>query len=134
MGNAVSVGRGPLWYSLEIGESWKRYGGTDAWPAYEVLPTTTWNYGLIVEPDRPGASISLADRRPPADQPFTLAAAPIVLKAKAQRLPEWQAEGRMIGRLPAGPLRPSSAAAEEIRLVPMGCARLRVAVFPWIRP
>ena len=46
-GNTVSVDRGPLTYSLKIGEKYVRYGGTDKWPAQEVYPTTAWNYGLV---------------------------------------------------------------------------------------
>jgi DUF1680 family protein len=131
MGNSVSIRRGPLWFSLQIGEQWKRYGGTDAWPAYEVLPTTPWNYGLVVDPGRPEASISLADRKPPAGQPFTPEAAPITLKARARRLPGWKAEGRMVGKVPVGPV-VSSEPEVEVTLIPMGCARLRIASFPLI--
>jgi len=127
--NAVSVRRGPLWFSLKIGEEWRRYAGTDEWPAYEVLPTTPWNYGLEVDPAHPEAAISLVKAGAPAYQPFALEAAPVVLKARARRLPEWKAEGRMVGRMPAGALRPGEA-PEDVLLVPMGCARLRIAVFP----
>ncbi len=115
----------------KIGEEWKRYAGTEEWPALEVLPTTPWNYGLEVDSARPEAAISVESAGAPAYQPFALEAAPIVLKAKARRLPDWKWEGRMAGKMPAGPLRPGGA-AEEVRLVPMGCARLRIAVFPRI--
>src|SRR5205807_2319963 len=47
--NAISVDRGPLTYSLEIGEKYQRYGGSDEWPEYEVVPTTPWNYGLAID-------------------------------------------------------------------------------------
>lgn len=129
LGNAVSVRRGPLWYSLKIGEEWKRYGGTDDWPAWEILPTTPWNYGLIVDPARPEDSIRVAGEAAPAYQPFTPDSAPLVLKATARRLPGWKAEGKMVGKLPAGPVF-SAEPAEEVTLIPMGCARLRISVFP----
>src|SRR5205085_2913352 len=45
-GNSVSVDRGPLTYSLKIGETWTKYGGSDAWPEYEVTAATPWNYAL----------------------------------------------------------------------------------------
>ena len=41
--------RGPLTYSLAIGEKWERCGGTDQWPEWQVLPTTAWNYGLLLD-------------------------------------------------------------------------------------
>ena len=38
--NAVSVSDGPLSFSLKIGEKWSRSGGSDAWPDFEVFPST----------------------------------------------------------------------------------------------
>jgi hypothetical protein len=129
LGNAVSIRRGPLWYSLMIGEKWNRYGGTDEWPAYEILPTTPWNYGLVLNFADPTTSIILVNQKPPADQPFRPEAAPIVLKAKARRIPQWKEEKRMVGKLPASPVQTSSP-LEDITLIPMGCARLRISSFP----
>ncbi|MEW6455864.1 MAG: beta-L-arabinofuranosidase domain-containing protein [Acidobacteriota bacterium] len=129
IGNAISVKRGPLWYSLKIGEEWKRYSGTDEWPAYEILPTTPWNYGLIVNPENPEASISVVKKREPAYQPFEPNVAPIELRAKAKRIPQWKTEGRMVGKVPPSPVK-SDEPIEEITLIPMGCARLRISSFP----
>jgi hypothetical protein len=133
IGNAVSVRRGPLWFSLKIGEEWNRYGGTDAWPAYEILPKTPWNYGLGVEPSRPEGSISLVSQKTPAYQPFEPEASPIVLRARARRIPDWKAEGKMVGKMPPGPVI-SREPVEDITLIPMGCARLRLSVFPLVKP
>jgi hypothetical protein len=130
-GNSVSVRRGPLWFSLKIGEEWKRYGGTDEWPAYEILPTTPWNYGLVLDPAEPEKSIAIIDQKAPAYQPFAPDVAPIILKAQAKRLPQWRDEGKMVGKIPAGPVR-SAEPVEEVTLIPMGCARLRIASFPLI--
>lgn len=132
VGNAVSIRRGPLWYSLKIGEEWRRYGGTDAWPAFEVLPTTPWNYGLVVSASNPGATVRLASQAAPGFQPFRLDSAPIVLKAKARRVPGWQAEGRMAGLVPASPAE-AEGPVEEVELIPMGCARLRISSFPTVK-
>jgi hypothetical protein len=131
VGNSASVRRGPLWFSLAIGEQWKRYGGTEEWPAYEILPTTPWNYGLAVDPAAPEKTIAVAERKGLANQPFTSEAAPIVLMARARRLPRWKEEGRMVGKVPAGPIH-SAEPVEEVRLIPMGCARLRIASFPLV--
>jgi hypothetical protein len=132
VGNSVSVGRGPLWYSLRIGERWNRYGGTEAWPAYEILPTTEWNYGLRLDPSRPEISIVVAQEKAPGEQPFTPEAAPVVLKAKVRRVPAWREEGRMAGQVPASP---ATGAGEvvEAELIPLGCARLRIAQFPVVK-
>ncbi len=133
IGHAVSVRRGPLWFSLKIGEEWKRYGGTDEWPAFEILPTTPWNYGLSLDPARPEESITLISQNPPAYQPFNPEAAPVVLRAKARRIPDWKAEGKMVGKIPPGPIS-SAEPIEDVTLIPMGCARLRISSFPLIKP
>lgn len=132
IGGAVSVKRGPLWYSLKIEEEWNRYGGTDEWPAYEILPASPWNYGLVVDPKSPVDSITLDSQNPLAYQPFTPDNAPIILKAKAKKIPEWRAEGKMVGKVPPSPVE-SNLSVEEISLIPMGCARLRLTVFPLIK-
>jgi hypothetical protein len=129
--NAVSVSRGPLAFSLAIGEKWSRYGGTDAWPAFEVFPTTPWNYGLEIDPAKPEASVEVVKKSGPvAAQPFTPEAAPIELKAKARKIPEWGLDRHGLVAV----LQPSPAASSEpvetVRLIPMGCARLRIAAFP----
>ena len=129
VGGAVSIRKGSLWYSLKIGEEWKRYGGTDEWPAYEVLPTTPWNYALVLDPAHPERSIETAFEKAVPAQPFTPDAAPIALKAKGVRVPQWTTEGRMAGRVPAGPVAVDGP-VEDIELIPMGCARLRLSVFP----
>jgi hypothetical protein len=132
LGQAVSVRRGPLWFSLKIGERIARYGGTDAWPAYEIQPTTPWNYGLAVSAADPGASMAVSGLKPVAYQPFTQDDAPIILKAKAKRVPGWKNDRRMVGKVPVGPVA-TSEPLEEITLIPMGCARLRISVFPMVK-
>jgi hypothetical protein len=132
VGGAVSVRRGPLWYSLKIGEKWKRCGGTDTWPAYEILPATPWNYGLDLDPARPGGAVRVIEVKPPASQPFSPQTAPVVLKIRARRVPTWQAQGRMAGLVPPSPVQ-GAGAVEEVELIPMGCARLRISSFPTVK-
>ena len=67
-----------------------------------------------------------------AYQPFAPGAAPITLTARARRVPRWHAEGRMAGTLPRSPVE-GSGPVEEVTLIPMGCARLRIASFPTVR-
>lgn len=131
--NAVSISRGPLTYSLKIGERWIRYGGTDRWPAYEVYPTTSWNYGLILDLDNPGRSFEVVKQEKPLpDQPFTLDNVPIQLIGKGKRIPQWKQEDNgLVGALPESPVQ-SDEPEETITLIPMGCARLRISAFPTI--
>jgi len=133
-GNTVSIDRGPLTYSLRIGEKYVRYGGTDKWPALEVYPTTTWNYGLVIDPDKPlSEQLSVRERNWPKDnQPFEAQAAPIEIKAKARKIPNWQPDHLgLIGTVQPSPVK-SDQAIETVTLIPMGAARLRVCAFPWI--
>ena len=129
--DAVSVDYGPLTFSLAIGEKWTRYAGTDAWPAYEVHPTTAWNYGLDIDPAKPEASITVVPREGPvADQPFTAEAAPVRLRAKARKIPEWQLDRYgLVAVLQPSPVY-TKEAVETVTLIPMGCARLRISAFP----
>ncbi len=130
--NTVSISRGPLTYSLKIGERWVREGGTDEFPAQEVYATTPWNYGLVLNVQNPENSFQVVKTGKAAAQPFTPDDAPIVLRAKGRRIPEWKLEPNgMIGEVQPGPVK-SSEPEEEITLVPMGAARLRISSFPQI--
>ncbi|EGX58430.1 putative secreted protein [Streptomyces zinciresistens K42] len=127
---AVSVERGPLTYSLEIGERYERIGGDAVFPAYAVQATTPWNYGLV--PDTPLTVTRTGTAVP--DQPFTLQAAPVRIAARARRVPEWIADDeRVVAPLQQSPAR-SSAAVETVTLVPAGAARLRITSFPTAAP
>ncbi len=131
--NSISVNRGPLTYSLKIGERWVRYGGTDKWPAYEVFPTTPWNYGLIVNVKEPEKSFKVIKNSGKlAYQPFSLKNAPIKILAKAKRIPGWGLEKNgLIQAVPGSPVHVNGG-TETVTLIPMGCARLRVSAFPQI--
>ncbi len=128
----VSVSRGPLTYSLKIGERWVREGGTDDFPAQEVYATTPWNYGLVVNLQNPAESFEVVKTGKLADQPFAADGAPIALRAKGRRIPQWKLEPNgLVGEVQPGPVR-TSEPLEEIALVPMGGARLRISAFPRI--
>ena len=130
----VSVSRGPLTYALKIGERWDRSGGTDTWPAFELFPTTPWNYGLIADPANPARAFEVVRKETSDFQPFTPGSAPLELHARAARVPAWiQESNGLVGNIPGSPLRLDTR-VETITLIPMGCARLRVSVFPAIAP
>lgn len=131
--DSVSVDYGPLTFSLAIGEKWVRYGKSGPWPEWEVLPTTPWNYGLVLDGQDPARSLEVVRKKGPVPaQPFTPASAPIELRAKARRIPAWQADHLgLVGLLQPSPAH-SQEPEETIRLIPMGAARLRIASFPTI--
>jgi len=129
--NSVTVNRGPLSYSLKIGEDWRRCGGTDKWPEWEVFPTTPWNYGLIVDRAHPEQSLEMTKKGTVASQPWTIEAAPIEIHAKGKRIPNWTLVDETVTALQPSPIK-SDEPVEEITLIPMGCARLRISCFPAI--
>jgi len=132
--NAVSVSHGPLSYSLAIKERWAKYGIRDAnWPEWEVFPDSPWNYGLVLDPAAPENSFTFVRKPGPLPaQPFTPDSAPIFLKGKARKIPNWQMDRlNLVDKLQPSPVK-SDEPVEDITLIPMGAARLRIAMFPVI--
>ena len=125
--DSISVYRGPLAYSLKIGERWQRYGTNEKWPAFEVFSETPWNYALLesgMRVEKLGAV---------AAQPFTPDGAPLRIIAKARRMPSWRLEANgLIEPVPQSPVA-GSEPVEDVTLIPMGCARLRISAFPAAR-
>ena len=114
-------------------ERWERYGGTAAWPEFEVFPTTAWNYGLVLDEKHPARSFQLTKKPGPLpDQPFTTETSPLQLKAHAKKIPDWKPDSQgMVGKLPASPVK-SDQPIETVTLIPMGAARLRISSFPMV--
>jgi hypothetical protein len=120
--NSIAIERGPLVYSLKIGESWNKIKQTGPAADWEVYPTTPWNYALV------SGSWQVAEK-PVATQPFDAAGAPIEITAKARRLPQWTLVDDSPGPLPVSPVS-SKRPEESITLVPYGAAKLRITAFP----
>ena len=131
--DSVSVDRGPLTYSLKIGEDYVRQGGTDDWPAWEVYPTTAWNYGLVLDKKNPAGGFEVVKKSWPGDNaPFEINAVPIELRTKAKKIPNWQQDHLgLVGSIQQSPIK-SDQPEETVTLVPMGAARLRISAFPTI--
>ena len=130
---SISVSRGPLTYSLRIGQRWEQFGGSDEWPAYEVYPASDWNYGLIVDMEKPAESFEVMEQEEDLpEQPWSLAGAPIQVRAKGKQIPEWHKDSLgLVGKMQPNPVK-SDQPTETLTLIPMGCARLRISAFPQI--
>lgn len=131
--HTVSVERGPLTFSLLIKEKYVRHGGTDAWPAWDIFPDSPWNYGLVLPAAEPEKSLKVETGPWPADdRPFTADAVPVTIQAKAKRIPNWTLDRHgLVHEVIDGPVR-SNEPVQEVSLIPMGAARLRVSAFPRI--
>ena len=143
--DAVAVERGPLVYSLRIGEEWTRVNADKPnrelpHGDFEVRPTTPWNYGLIVDERRPDESLRF-EERPIGDKPFSPSGAGVVARARGRQIPSWKIARGWAGELSppdtawADPSRPvSDQPAEEVALIPYGCTNIRMTEFPKLLP
>ena len=134
--HAVAVERGPLVYALKIGERWQHVDNDDIYGSYmEVFPTTPWNYGLLAERDRPvEARFQVIRRGPVGDRPWSQDQAPVIIRTRGVRLPDWTLYKGDAGPLPYSPQpMPKGGHAEEITLLPYGCTTLRISEFPVVR-
>jgi DUF1680 family protein len=129
--DGLVVARGPLVFSLSVGEDWQKIKGEEPHADWEVHPTTPWNYGLIVDATAPGNSIRL-EERPVGEVPFSPEGAPLALKAKGRRLPEWKLVDGSAGPMPESPVA-SAEPDEDLTLIPYGATNLRLTVFPEIK-
>ncbi len=133
--DSVSVNRGPLTFSLNIGSKTKTYGRMNpAWPETEIFAATAWNYGLALD-DANAATAAQAFEvvekpGPIAAQPFTPETSPLMIKAKARKIDQWVQDRKgLLMPLQASPAK-TSGPVEVVSLIPMGAARLRITSFP----
>ena len=147
--NAVSIQRGPLTYALKIKENyvkkdskasaigdskWQETADPTKWPSYEILPASDWNYGLVQNELLAPDQLKVVKRAWPKDAfPFEANAVPISILVKAKRIDSWKIdENGLTGVLPLSPVE-SQAAVQQVELIPMGAARLRIAAFPTVK-
>lgn len=132
--NSVVVERGPLVFSLRIGEKWRKIDKGMSKPApspaadWTVEPTTPWNYGLIINRDHPEQSVEVVEKKI-GEFPFSSDGAPVELRIKGRRIPEWKLVDGSAGPLPVSPVS-SSKEMETLTLIPYGSAKLRITAFP----
>ncbi len=125
---SLSVYRGPLAYSLKINEQYDQKPRPNGWNAYEILPTTAWNYGLNPNPK---FTVKQSELRP-GIQPWDLRFVPISLQTTGRKVPEWTFDMyELVSPLQQMPVY-TNQPEEKIELVPMGAARLRITVFPTV--
>jgi len=147
--NSASVNYGPLTFSLKIKESYKKINsiktalwdskwqeGADPekWPSYEIAPASEWNYGLLINQKNLLNSFKVIRKEWPVDDyPFSADKTPIEIQAKGKQIPSWGIDQyELVDVLPPYPAE-TKKQAENITLIPMGAARLRISAFPVIK-
>ena len=123
--------RGPLMYSLAIGERWVRFNENipDHEPPhcdYEIYPTTPWNYGFNIDAANPGKDIAF-EERPMGDCPFSPDGSPIIAWVPGKKV-DWSMENRSAAPKPNMSWIPDEK--ETLRMIPYGCTNLRLTEMP----
>jgi hypothetical protein len=120
--DSVAFERGPLVFSLKIGEDWRKLREVGPAADWEIHPTTPWNYAATLgKPE--------VREKPVGEYPFSPDGAPLELLIRGRRLPEWTLVNGSAATVPRSPVR-SDAPLETITLVPYGSAKLRITAFP----
>ncbi|MGQ1889092.1 beta-L-arabinofuranosidase domain-containing protein [Thermophagus sp. OGC60D27] len=144
--NSISVNYGPLTFSLKIEEKyiekpsdqtaigdsrWQSGVDKSKWPSWTILPESDWNYGFVLDENNPSQSFYVEKKDWPKDNfPFTLDNVPISIKAWAKKIPGWTIDKHgLCGELPESPVF-TDQPTEEVELIPMGAARLRLSAIP----
>ncbi len=132
---SVAVNRGPIVYSLRIGESWT-VRTPDAtglgFDEFEVRPTTPWNYALQLNPTNLASSFAFTSWTTPAN-PFDPAQPSVSLTTSARQISNWTIgwRGTHAFEPPTSPVS-STNALETVALVPFGSQHIRVSWFPYL--
>ncbi len=147
--NSASVNYGPLTLSLLIEEDYKEVNsietaiwdskwqkGVDvkAWPTYEIYPGSHWNYALKLDKTDLEANFEVLKGEWPADNfPFDARNVPFTFKAKGRRIPSWGIDKYGLCSVLPEENAQKSDILEDITLIPMGAARLRISAFPVVK-
>lgn len=149
--NAISVLRGPLYFSLRIDKiydsvkiKYDNYGylGSVDW---SISPASEWNYGLLADRNNPGRGFNVTENNtgkyPFADAGDPVWSAdsgkyvvssqdpPVIIKARGMQIPSWTMKDNSADIPPQSPVSPQGDPV-ILELVPYGCTRLRITEFP----
>jgi DUF1680 family protein len=139
----VAIERGPLVYSLKIGETWTRVNADAPHRElphgdWEVRPATPWNYGIVVEKNVP--VVLTFTEKPIGEIPFSPEGTGVVARISARRVPSWGLSRGWASEISSTDAEwadssrvLSSEPVETIELIPYGCTNIRITEFPRVR-
>jgi hypothetical protein len=131
--NAVSIHRGPLLYSLKMGEQFTvlatyAYESKD----YAIHNTTAWNYGVqITDLNNPDSSFEYTQTSSVGPTPFSLDACPVKLTGKVRSI-NWGMNLNAAAAPPQSPVSSTQPLVDAIFL-PFGATELRIAEIPLLQ-
>ena len=143
--NSVSVDYGPLTFSLKIDEEyikcdskktaigdsrWQKNANAEDWPSYEIYPKSDWNYALVLDKEDMIKNFEVIHKKWPDDDfPFSHQGCPIEIRTIGRKIPSWKIDQYgLCHELPDNGVNMDKK--ENITLIPMGAARLRISAFP----
>jgi len=132
---SVAINRGPVVYSLKIGEQWTVRTPDPlglGFDEYQIHATTPWAYALQMDPANPAGSLAFTNYAIP-NNPFDPAQPSVALVAQARQLPDWTIgwRGTHAFEPPLSPVA-STNPLETVTLVPFGAQHMRVSWFPYL--
>ena len=135
----VTVERGPLLFAYAVPEKvtvdtkiyeslrGKKSSDPVNFPALDIRPAGSWNYAIAAK----AATDLRVTENPNAAYPFDPATPAVVIKVPARKVKNWSLrENRFTPPLPQAGKFECDSETETITLVPYGCTRLRLSVFP----
>lgn len=143
-----SIHYGPLTFSLKIKENYVKVGSVETaigdskwqknadptkWPSYEIYPASDWNYALVIDESQPlEQNFEVIRTTWPSDNhPFMVEATPIEIRAKGKKMIGWGIDQYgLTGEIPVKESQRFETKTDDITLIPMGAARLRISAFP----
>jgi len=134
--NAIAIERGPLVYSLQIGEEWHRVNEDEPYRElphadWEVFPTTDWSYALDVNEQTLDRDMEFFEH-PINKMPFSPDGAPVSAKVMGVKIEDWPLVNGSAGEMPRSPIAVQGASV-ELTLIPYGCTNIRLTEFPTLR-
>lgn len=134
--DAIGVLYGPLVMCHSPGEIWQRLPEAEgerprgAFGDWEVRSRTWWNIALARTTEQ-SLLVRRVEQKDSADRPFCLSGAPVRLRVAGIPLKDWRIESGSAAPPPYSPAH-TEQPLHDYWLIPYGCARLRIAEFPWV--
>ncbi len=148
----LGIARGPLFFCLKPQSTWtteRTYRNAMGAKVWNIASDGKWNYALMLDTAKMDACFTPVERAVSTAYPFghngdmvydatannfkaLTQDAPVSLLCKGKRVASWILKSNSADDVPASPMTGITTTSESLELIPYGCARLRIAGFPYI--
>jgi len=129
---ALGLALGPLIMAVAVPEIWQPIPDAPGLGDWELRPRNAWNYALNINPENPSDTCEVV-RDPVGDEPWSYQSSPVKVWTGGSRIKSWGLELASAAPPPKSPVQ-STLPVDPLLLIPFGCARLRIAEFPTLKP